>query len=238
MKSDSNSRKLVLLKITGEILSNHSGSFNTEIIEKLVEQIKDHKETCQFGLMMGGGNIFRGYSNNNKNSISSNSRHYVGMFSTVINSFILQDILTKAGLKSTIFSAISCPDIGQAITTQNIEKAKQEVDCLIFAAGTGNPYFTTDTAAALRALQTGAVELWKGTKVDGIYDKDPKIFADAKLFENISYKEFLDRNLKILDYSAVDLARNNNLVIRVFNIFAEDSLKKAITDQNYGSKIS
>lgn len=231
------SRKLILLKLTGNIIPQLDSSCNIDLLNSLAEQIKQLKSQYLFSIVIGGSNIFKGSLGIKYLGISAQNSHYCGMLATISNGLVLQDILAKFDVKTTLFCALDCPEIGIAISGQNIKSAKENSDCLIFTAGTGNPYFTTDTNAILRALQTNSNQVWKGTKVDGVYDKDPNLFNNAKFLDKINFEYAIEKKLSIMDQSAFALARENNITIRIFNIFSPNALIKASQDSNFGSTI-
>lgn len=230
-------KKIILLKLTGEIFSDNLNNFDSTLIESILNQIGQLRSNYQFSIVVGGGNVIRGYQYNKKD-ISSINSHYIGILSTMINGLILQDLCHKHNLKTTLFSALECPQIGLTISPQNIITAKNEADCIIFSGGTGNPYFTTDTNAVLRALQINAIELWKGTKVDGIYTKDPKKYQDAALLKSTTHRYAIEQRLNVMDLAAFTLAEQNHMLIRIFNIFSPNALIEAAKNNNYGSTIN
>ena len=226
-------KKTILLKITGQALKIESGTIDTTLLKNIINQIKLLSHKYYFNIVIGGGNILRGAQVNN---ISTISAHYAGMLATMINGLIIQDLFHQFGIKSYLLSAIECK-LGLSISVENIFKAKAESACMIFVCGTGMPYFTSDTNAVLRALEIEADELWKGTKVDGIYDKDPKIDKDAKLLKEVTYDYLINNNLKIMDLSAYVLAKEHNLKIKVSNIFNKDALIETANNIDYASTI-
>lgn len=225
-------KKNILLKITGQALKIGSGSIDVDLIKNIIKQIKLLNNKYYFNIVIGGGNILRGAE---LKDISSLSAHYAGMLATMINALIIQDLFNQFNIKNYLLTAIECK-LGLSISAENIFKAKLENACMIFAGGTGMPYFTTDTNAVLRALEIKADELWKGTKIDGVYDKDPKE-KDAKLIKKVNYDYLIEKNLKIMDLSAYILAKEHNLKIRVFDIFKENSITEAANNELYGSII-
>jgi uridylate kinase len=230
--------KRIVLKLTGEIfLHPETGKLNNNTVKTIAAQIKELSATHQFGIVMGGGNFFRGTQHGAQLGITPSAGHQVGMLATMMNGTILRDLFEQNGITTTLLSAVVCPQIGTTICQQSIEKALQEKRTLIFVGGTGNPFFTTDTNAVLRALQIDAAEIWKGTDVDGIYSADPNITADAKLLKQISYDQALEQNLAIMDATAFTLARQHKQRIRIFNIFEQNALIKAAHDEDFGSTI-
>jgi uridylate kinase len=230
-------KKRILLKITGQILLDERGNLSANNIKNLAQQIQKLKENFTFSIVIGGGNFFHGNEQSKILGIAQNTSHYIGMLATCMNGLILQDIFVQNNIKTTLFSALTCSEISRKISIQNLRQALNNDDCIIFSGGTGNPYFTTDTTAVVRALQINAYELWKGTKVNGIYDKDPFIYKDAQFFQTVSSSYALKNKLDIIDQTAFALARQYMLTIRVFRIFDKNSLVKAATEKNYGSLV-
>ena len=222
--------KSLVIKLSGELFSNVDATKN------VVNQIKIVAKDCHLALVVGGGNFFRGAINNNELKLNQESAHNIGMLSTIVNGIILKDYLSQASVESTILSAFPCPSIAQPITQQTINEAGKKNKIIIFVGGTGNPFFTTDTNAVLRALQIGASEVWKATKVDGIYSVDPEK-ESGTLYKTISYQDVLDKKLGVIDHTAIILAQEHKLPIRVFNLFAKNALETAIKDSNFGSVI-
>ena len=242
----------VLIKLSGEFLcnvndknpdgSNAKGNntigFDHERLKNFAEQIKKLAKSYQIGIVIGGGNFFRASKQGKQLKMQQSSADSVGMLATVMNGMILQDILKQVNLESVVLSAFLIDSIVPRINQTLIDLALNENKIIIFVGGTGNPFFTTDTNAVLRALQIGAKQVWKATKVDGIYSSDPVVDKKAKKFKNIEYAKVLENNLKIIDPTAITLAAGNNVKIRVFNVFEKDALLKASKDLNFGSTIS
>lgn len=237
----------VLIKLSGEFLCNpngcnsdgcNAGGFDHKRIKDFAEQIKKLSPKNKFGIVIGGGNFFRGSKQGAQLKMHQTSADSVGMLATVMNGIILQDILHQSGLESAVLSAFAIDSMVPRINQILIDSALRENKIIIFVGGTGNPFFTTDTNAVLRALQIGATQVWKATKVDGVYSADPMVDKKAKKFKNIEYSKILENNLKIIDPTAVTLAAENNVKIRVFNIFEKDAILKASKDLNFGSTIS
>ncbi|MGE0207054.1 MAG: uridine monophosphate kinase [Candidatus Babeliales bacterium] len=233
------SKKIVLLKITGEILvgqDNHS--LDKRMVCTIADQIKALADSYYFGIVIGGGNFFRGSRQGKQLGLTPSVGHQVGMLATMMNGLIVKDIFESHGLPSSLFCAVPAPEIGAPVSHQAINSALAKGQCLIFSGGTGNPFFSTDTTAVLRALQIEAHEVWKGTLVDGVYADDPRKKPDVKRFEHISYKEVLDKELGIMDLPAIALAQQHRLPIRVFDIFKKDALLLAASDPLFGSTIN
>ncbi|MBA3954171.1 UMP kinase [Candidatus Dependentiae bacterium] len=231
-------KKTILLKLTGELIEQTNAGLNADRIRSLGTQIKELMADYTFALVIGGGNFFRGAQQGNEVAITPQVSHYVGMLATMMNGLIMQDIFEQLGIHTSLFSALDCPEIGLSISAQEIRKAQKNNHCMIFTGGTGNPYFTTDTTAVLRALQINADQLWKGTKVDGIYTKDPQVHHDAEFLRHVSYTTALDLRLGIMDLEAFALAQKHSLSLRVFNIFTENALLRAASESTFGSTIS
>ena len=211
--------KRVLLKISGESLMG-VGSYGIDVstVDRVAKEIS---QVCKLGievcLVIGAGNIFRGLSGAAA-GMDRTSADYMGMLATVMNSLAMQNSLERLGFQTRIQSAISMTEVCETYTRRRAIRHMEKNRIVIFAAGTGNPYFTTDTAAALRASEMDCDAIFKGTKVDGIYDKDPIKYSEAIKFKKITYGEVLSKNLRVLDSSAVSLARENNIPIIVFSI--------------------
>ena len=232
-------KKKILLKLTGTIFSAQEKKISAmSTVNALLAQLKQLQSTHSFGIVIGGGNFFRGAEQGAALGISPSIAHHVGMLATMMNGLILKDVCDQHGLASTVFSALSCPNIGKDPSPQEITSALQQDHILIFSGGTGNPFFTTDTNAVLRALEINADELWKGTNVEGIFDKNPQHNKDTRIISSISYKEALEKKLGIMDMTAFALAEQHNVTMRIFNIFCENALIKAAQDKNFGSIIT
>ena len=216
--------KRVLLKISGESLMGvDSYGIDVSTVDRVAKEIS---QVCKLGieicLVIGAGNIFRGLSGAAA-GMDRASADYMGMLATVMNSLAMQNSLERLGFQTRIQSAISMTEVCETYTRRRAIRHMEKNRIVIFAAGTGNPYFTTDTAAALRASEMDCDAIFKGTKVDGIYDKDPIEYNEAIKFEKITYSDVLSKNLRVLDSSAVSLARENNIPIIVFSIKENNS---------------
>lgn len=231
--------KRIVLKLSGEILQGKkSFGLSDEVITELSQKLIDlNKEDFEIGLVIGAGNFFRGAAQAARNMNRVNADK-IGMLGTVQNSIALNDKLSQLGAESVIFTALNFTSIGRVFDHEAARKTLQDKKIVIFAGGTGNPYFTTDTTAVLRALEVGAELVIKGTKVDGIYDKDPVQHDDAKFYKNISYEEYLDMNLEVMDLTAIALAKENQLPIKVFNIKDKNNISRAFKEKEFGSTIS
>jgi len=187
-------------------------------------------------MTIGGGNIFRGVSGATE-GMDRSSADYMGMLATVINSMALQDALEKIGVPTRVQSAIEMHQVAEPYIRRRAIRHLEKGRVVIFAAGTGNPYFTTDTAAALRAMEIGAEILLKATRVDGVYDKDPRKFSDAKRYDRVSYLECIQKDLKVMDMTAFALCRDNRLPIMVFNLQRPGNIHRAIAGEAVGTII-
>ena len=221
--------KRVLLKLSGEILlGNKLHGIDEKVVTFLAEEIKKvYKKRIQIGVVIGGGNIFRG-TDAKSVGIERTTADYMGMLGTVINALAIQNALEKISIPTRVLSSIPIPAVCESYIRRRAINHLQKNIVIIFAAGTGNPYFTTDTAAALRASEVSASVILKGTKVDGVYSSDPKKNKKAKRYKTIKYSEILANNLKIMDGSAIALARDNNIPIIVFPINKKNAFLNAI----------
>ena len=228
--------KRVLLKLSGEALAGKQGSgINTSVIQQIARDISEAlSKKVQIGIVIGGGNIFRGVAASAE-GMDRASSDYMGMLATVINSLALQDALEKEGVPTRVQTAIAMAEIAEPYIRRRAIRHLEKGRVVIFGAGTGNPYFTTDTAAALRAMEINAEILMKATKVDGIYDKDPAKFSDAVKFEQISYIDVLNRGLQVMDLTAVSLCMDNKLPIMSFDLTKTGNILKAISGETIGT---
>jgi uridylate kinase len=227
----------ILLKLTGNIFFNDTELVDSAFIDNLVLQVKQLSAKYQFGIVVGGGNIFRGSQQGKRLGLSSWAAHTCGMIATLINGVALRDKFIKAGIPATLVSALACPEIAESISQQAVEEGLKTGACIIFAGGTGNPYFTTDTNAVLRALEIGATQIWKGTSVTGVFDADPRQNQKANLLKTVTYQQALAQNLGIMDSTAFTLAQEHGLTIRVFDIFEPNALLTVARDPEYGTII-
>lgn len=230
--------KRILLKISGEALSglHHFGlkkDLSLELVDSLIEI---HQLGIQLALVVGGGNIFRGKIGSSL-SLNRTPADHIGMLSTLINAITIQNFLQQKGCPSKVMTAFSCPMMAESYCWHKAMKTMERGDILLFAGGTGNPYFTTDTAAALRAAEMDVDILFKGTKVDGVFTSDPMVNSDAQKIPSLSYDKFINDGLEVMDMAAVALCRDNQIPIKVFDIFAKGALKKAILNEPVGSMI-
>lgn len=228
----------VLLKLSGEALAGSQGQgIHNPTIQQFARDVAEaHALGVQIGIVIGGGNIFRGVAASAL-GMDRASADYMGMLATCINSLAMQDALEKAGVPTRVQTAIEMHEIAEPYIRRRAIRHLEKNRVVIFGAGTGNPYFTTDTAAALRAMEINADVLMKATKVDWIYDQDPMKFPDAKPFEEISYMEVLNRNLKVMDLTAVSLCMDNQLPILSFNLNTPGNIAKAVRGEKVGTLV-
>ncbi len=221
--------KRLLLKLSGEALMGEQNyGIDVNVAEAVAQEIKDvQKLGVEIAVVVGGGNIFRGVSKSAGN-MDRAAADYIGMLATVMNAVVLQDALEKLGVYTRAMSAIDIPQLAEPFIRRRAERHLEKGRVVIFAAGTGNPYFTTDSAAALRALEIRAEVILKATKVDGIYSADPMLVSDASRYETITYQEVLERQLKVMDASAISLCMDNNLPIMVFNMKSGGNILRAV----------
>jgi uridylate kinase len=232
-------KKRILLKLTGEAFVNPAtGQLAPDTIVAVINQIRLLNHSHQFGLVVGGGNFFRGHKEGRVLGMTPSSGHQVGILATMLNGIILKDLLEQHDISTTIFCALECPTAGKPISQQSITAAVKKDDTIIFTGGTGNPFFTTDTNAILRGLQMEAAQVWKGTKVDGVYDKDPNVHTDARRYDKLTYLEAITKKLGIMDPPAFALAQQFNTQVRVFNIFEPQALLNAAQDDTFGTLIT
>ena len=230
--------KRILLKLSGEALSGKSKQhIDLDVLKLIAGELKEVIGMgIQVGIVVGGGNIFRGQAEYAK-SMDRTSADYMGMLATVINSLALQNVLESFAIPTRILSAIEMKEIAESYIYRRALRHFEKGRVVIFAAGTGNPYFTTDTAAALRAVEIHADVILKATKVDGVYDKDPVIYSDAVMYEHISYIDVLSKNLKVMDSTAISLCRDNALPIIVFNLEKKGNIKKVVSGYKIGTRV-
>ena len=229
----------ILLKLSGEILAGDKGfGIDPAVISSLVKEISEiHELGVELGIVIGGGNIFRGI-NAGERGLDRTSGDYMGMLATVINALAFQDMLEQRGVATRVMSAIEMRQIAEPYIKRRATRHLEKDRVVIFAAGTGNPYFTTDTAASLRAMEISADVLLKGTKVDAIYDKDPVKDKTAKPYTTLSFMDVLQKGLKVMDAAAISLCMENSLPIVVFNIGIEGNLKRIVTGETIGTTVT
>ncbi len=229
----------VVLKLSGESLSGPQDSaIHAETIQGIAREVSEiHGLGVQVAIMVGGGNIFRG-TRQKQLSIDRATGDYMGMLATVINGLALQDVLEKLGCHTRLMSAIEMHEVAEPFIRRRAIRHLEKQRVVIFAAGTGNPYFSTDTAAALRAMEIKAQVILKATRVDGIFDADPEKVVDAKFFDRITYLDVLKRGLAVMDATAISLCMDNKMPIVVFNMNVPGNLKRVVTGERVGSVVT
>jgi uridylate kinase len=238
MEDDHPCYKRILLKLSGEALKGDEDScFSKTVITGIIGEIKQvHDLGVEIAVVIGGGNLFRGDRSNNL-GLDRATADYMGMLATIINGIALGDLLGKTGLETRLVSALEIKAVAESYMRRAVLQHLENKRVVIFAAGTGSPFFTTDTAAALRAIEIKADIFLKATMVDGAYSDDPKKNKNSTKFDRLSYAEVLDKKLKVLDSTAVTLCQENHLPIKIFNITKKGNLVKAITDEHLGTII-
>ena len=229
--------KRVILKISGEIFGDGS-TLNSATLDRISDELIKANKQVEIALVMGGGNIWRGEEAHRQFGISKVTAHYIGMIGTLINGLTLQSVLESKGEAARIMSAIGVNKIAEPYIRRRAIKHLEKGRIIIFTCGTGRPYFTTDTAAALIGVEIDADVILKGTKVDGVYDTDPMKTKHAKKYDKISYSDVINKKLGIMDLTAITLCSENKLPIIVFNIMEKDSLEKIIMGESKGTSIS
>ena len=230
----------VLLKLSGESFANQDTNFgiDSSILTRIANEISKANESgVEIGIVVGGGNFFRGVSESAKNMAQANA-DYMGMLATVINAIALKDALDKNGTNTRVQSAITMTSVAEPYIRLRAIRHLEKKRVVIFAAGTGNPYFTTDTAASLRAAEIEADMVIKSTRVDGVYSDDPEKNSNAELYEKLTYKNVLDDKLTVMDLTAITLCEENNMPIRVFNGTKDGNIFKVLSGENLGTTIS
>lgn len=230
--------KRVLLKLSGEALGGEQGyGIDPLVIETIAREVKDVVECgVQLALVIGGGNIFRGLAASSK-GMDRASADYMGMLATVINSLAMQDALEKIGVDTRVQSAIGMQEVAEPYIRRRAIRHLEKGRVVIFGAGTGNPFFTTDTAASLRAMEIGAEAILKGTKVDGVYSADPKKDPTAVKYPTLTYLEVLKKGLQVMDATATSLCMDNSLPIIVFDITSHGNVKKVVCGEPIGTVV-
>ncbi|OFZ73408.1 MAG: UMP kinase [Bdellovibrionales bacterium RIFOXYD1_FULL_44_7] len=230
--------KRILLKLSGEALAGQAGyGIDTDILKVLAQEIKEiHDMSVQVGIVLGGGNIFRGIKGATK-GMDRSSADYMGMLATVLNCLALQDALEREGVYTRVQTAIEMQELAEPYIRRRAVRHLEKGRVVIFGAGTGNPYFSTDTAAALRGMEVGSQIVIKATNVDGVYDSDPKVNPSAKRFEELSYIEVLQRGLKVMDSTAISLCMDNRLPIVVFNLNHKGALRRVVQGEAVGTLV-
>ncbi|CAN5554727.1 UMP kinase [soil metagenome] len=227
-----------MLKLSGEsLMGDQSFGIDSKILEHFADEVAQiYDKEIEIGIVIGGGNIYRGLSAAQQ-GVDRVTGDQMGMLATVINSLAIQNSLEKRGLFTRVLSAIKMDEIAEPFLQRRAVRHLEKKRIVIFSAGTGSPYFTTDTAAALRAIEISADVILKGTRVDGVYDCDPEKNENAKMFRDISYQDAIEKNLKVMDMTAITLCRENELPILVFNMNEKGNLKKIISGEEIGTLI-
>jgi uridylate kinase len=231
--------KRVLLKLSGEAFAGARGfGIDDDAIAGIAREVRDvHALGVQVGIIVGGGNIFRGRTSVAR-GLDRVTADQMGMLATVINGLALQSALEKIEVKTRLMTAIGIHALAEPFIRRRAIRHLEKGRAVIFAGGTGNPYFSTDTAAALRAMEIGAEVILKATKVDGIYDADPQQVATARMFDQISYLDVMNRSLDVMDSTAISLCRDHSLPIRVFNLSRSGNIKRVVLGEKVGSLVS
>jgi len=231
--------KRILLKLSGEALAGDKGFGVDSIrIHEIAQEIREvHELGVEIALVVGGGNFFRGVAEQARDMDRVSADH-MGMLATVINSLALQDALEKQNVYTRVMSAIEMNQVAEPFIRRRALRHLEKGRVVIFAGGTGNPYFSTDTAASLRAMEVKADVIMKATRVNGIYDADPRLVSDAKMFDTISYLDMLKRGLRVMDLTAVSLCQENKLPIVVFNLTVRGNIKRVVSGEKVGSLVS
>jgi len=226
-----------MLKISGEALEGAESTFNLNIVERIVDEVE---QVCtlgtEMGIVIGGGNIVRGRELTGW-GLARNHSDYMGMLATIINGLLFKSLFDKKGIKAVLQSALVVNTLTEGVVLEDTLKYLEEKKIVIFTGGTGSPFFTTDTAAALRACEIGADLLMKATKVEGVYDSDPVKNKNARLFSSLSYDEVLNKKLGVMDMTAVSMCRENKIPIIIFNLFNRGNILRIIKGENVGTII-
>jgi uridylate kinase len=226
-------KQRILLKLTGTLLNPQHATFIRNVLDNVITLQKTH----QFGIVIGGGNFFRGREHGTPLGLRPAAGHTAGMLATMMNGVILQDLMTQAGIRARLLTALTCDAVAQTIRQDVIDDARAADEIIIFAGGTGNPFFTTDTNAIMRALQMQADAVWKATTIDGIYTNDPRIDANATILKHLTHQNAIERAVGIMDTTALTLAQEHKIPIRVFALFQTNALLNAAQSPHIGSII-
>lgn len=231
--------KRILLKIGGEALAGQAGyGIDEAVLSRMAHEVKEINQLgCEVALVIGGGNIFRGLAASAKGMTRTTADH-MGMLATLINSLAMQEALEKIDVQTRVMSALTVAQVAEPYIRRRAMRHLEKGRIVIFAAGTGNPFFTTDTAASLRAMEIGADIIFKATKVDGIYDADPVHVADANRYQEVTYLEVLQKNLKVMDATAISLCMDNALPILVFSMLEPGNIRRAVLGEAIGTLVS
>lgn len=229
----------ILLKLSGEaLLGDEDYGIDPAIIGRIAREVLEVINTgVQIAIVIGGGNIFRG-AGLAQSGIDRVTGDHMGMLATLMNSLALQDALEKVGVDARVMSALSVHAVSEDYIRRRAKRHLEKGRAVIIACGTGNPFFTTDTAAALRAIEVGADIVLKATKVDGVYSADPKIYEDARMYESLSYDEVIEGKLRVMDTNAIVLCRDQEMPIRVFNVFGSGNLMQIVKGKKVGTIIN
>lgn len=229
--------KRILLKLSGEVLAGEAGhSIDFDTVTNICEYVKRAAQTgTQIGLVVGGGNFWRGRSSGAMNRTRADN---MGMLATVMNSLALCEALEQLGVKARVMSSVAMQPIAEPFTARDAVKHLEEGEVVIFGCGTGCPFFSTDTTAALRAAEIEADVIFKATNVDGVYDKDPNKFSDAVKYDTLTHSEVLAKGLKVMDSTAASLCRDNGISILVFNLEDPENILRALNGENIGTLVS
>jgi len=232
-------KKTILLKLSGDVLvDQRTKEPSAALMRDLIRQIKQLSATHRFGIVMGVGNVYRNNTQGITFGVSPSIGFHLGMLAIGMNGLLLKALFEQEGVVSTLFGGDYKPEIGEEISEAQLRDSLTAGQVLIFVGGTGNPYFSSDTSGVIRALQMKADELWKCTRVDGIYDADPAKKADAQLLRTVSYEQAISEKLAVMDTTAYTLARSYRLSTRVFDVFSPNALIHAAEDKEFGSTIS
>jgi uridylate kinase len=229
----------ILLKLSGEaLMGDKAFGIDPDVLGTIASEVHEvHKMGLEVAVVIGGGNIFRGM-NSSAYKMRRTPADNIGMLATVMNSLAMGEALNNLGIETRVMSAIEMPRVAETFVAQRAVDHLKDKRIVLFAAGTGNPFFSTDTAATLRALEIEADVLLKATKVDGVYDADPVNTPTAKLFRNLTYREYVERGLKVMDMTSITLAMGQNLPVVVFSLREKGNIRKVVTEQNIGTLIS
>ncbi len=233
--------KHILLKLSGELFSHNLDArerVNKHFVESLADQIKQLSSSHKFDIVIGGGNFFRGSREGQKLGLRRTTADAVGMLATAMNGLILNDVFQTHGLESVVLGSYPITGYVESITQQALDSAKHLNKIIIFVGGTGSPFYSTDTAAVTRALHVGCNIVWKATNVDYVYNDDPKKNQFAQALKQITYNEVLSQKLRVMDSTAIALAQEYNVTLRVFSVFEKDALLRAAHEKEFGSTIT
>lgn len=228
----------VLLKISGEVLTGEGGfGIDPSVIQQIAGEIKEVKSLgVEMGIVIGGGNIFRGVAASSK-GMDRVSADHMGMLATIINGIALQDALEKIGVQTRLQTAIEMRELAEPFIRRRAIRHLEKGRVVIFAGGTGNPYFTTDTTASLRAMEIGATVILKATKVDGVYEADPMVHRKARKYDELTYLDVLEKRLKVMDATAISLCMDHRIPIIVFNLKKKGNIRRVILGEKVGTKV-